>query len=166
MLAKQNDPISKENKFNSTPINYVELNQLSEDFGKRFVPQQELYAEQDFWLQTSHPNTDQSDISPVKIEAPRELPKHSVAKLLSENELLHKEIEHLNVGCQKPGHLAARLGCAETKVVTWDDLAFKLINIRKWIFKKRNKKKDKNNKSKHRVERAKSKVKPIEETTT
>ncbi|GJY10273.1 hypothetical protein Tco_0378458 [Tanacetum coccineum] len=172
MLAKQNDPISKENKFNSTPINYVELNQLSEDFGKRFVPQQELYAEQDFWLQTLHPNTDHSDILPVKIEAPRELPKtlkdifnvfdkdlldeitevqtvfnqmeaavqqcslqekdttinklrnhikslresdkkdrvkhdmdeietinieleHSVAKLLSENELLHKEIEHL-----------------------------------------------------------------------
>nr|GEV00946.1 xylulose kinase-1 [Tanacetum cinerariifolium] len=28
-----------------------------------------------------------------------------------------------------PGHLAARLGYAETKVATWDDLAFKLINI-------------------------------------
>nr|GEX03489.1 putative reverse transcriptase domain-containing protein [Tanacetum cinerariifolium] len=32
-------------------------------------------------------------------------------------------------GCQKPGHLAARLGCAETKVTTWDDLAFKLITL-------------------------------------
>ncbi|GJW69215.1 reverse transcriptase domain-containing protein [Tanacetum coccineum] len=30
-------------------------------------------------------------------------------------------------GVQKPGHLAERLGCAETKVATWDDLAFKLI---------------------------------------
>ncbi|GJR99735.1 hypothetical protein Tco_0316244 [Tanacetum coccineum] len=30
-------------------------------------------------------------------------------------------------GCQKPDHLATRLGCAETKVATWDDLAFKLI---------------------------------------
>ncbi|GKE51603.1 hypothetical protein Tco_1486759, partial [Tanacetum coccineum] len=29
----------------------------------------------------------------------------------------------------KPGHLAIRLGCAETKVATWDDLAFKLINL-------------------------------------
>ncbi|GJV88587.1 hypothetical protein Tco_1532525, partial [Tanacetum coccineum] len=28
---------------------------------------------------------------------------------------------------EQPGHLAARLGCAETKVATWDDLAFKLI---------------------------------------
>ncbi|GKE08009.1 hypothetical protein Tco_1411560 [Tanacetum coccineum] len=32
--------------------------------------------------------------------------------------------------CQKPGHLAARLGCAETKVATWDDLAFKIIILR------------------------------------
>ncbi|GJU82122.1 hypothetical protein Tco_1284487 [Tanacetum coccineum] len=78
MLAKQNDPISKEKKVNTTPINYVELNRLFEDFGKTFVPQQELSAEQAFWLQTSHPNIDQSDISPVKIEAPRELPKVSL----------------------------------------------------------------------------------------
>ncbi|GJT47832.1 hypothetical protein Tco_0973989 [Tanacetum coccineum] len=48
-----------------------ELNRLSEDFGKRFVPQQELSAEQAFWLQTSHPNTDQSATLPVKIKAPR-----------------------------------------------------------------------------------------------
>ncbi|GJS43408.1 hypothetical protein Tco_0568451 [Tanacetum coccineum] len=75
MLAKQNDPISKEKKVNTTQINYAELNRLSEDFGKHFVSQQELSDEQAFWLQTSHPNTDQSASSPVKIEAPRELPK-------------------------------------------------------------------------------------------
>ncbi|GKA19474.1 hypothetical protein Tco_0699389 [Tanacetum coccineum] len=34
-----------------------------------------LSAVQAFWLQTSHPNTDKSATSPVKIEAPRELPK-------------------------------------------------------------------------------------------
>ncbi|GJV18613.1 retrovirus-related pol polyprotein from transposon TNT 1-94 [Tanacetum coccineum] len=78
MLAKENDPISKEKKINNSPINYVELNQLSGDFGKCFVPKQELSVEQDFWLQTSHPNTDQSDISPVKIEAPRKLLKVSL----------------------------------------------------------------------------------------
>nr|GEX08649.1 hypothetical protein [Tanacetum cinerariifolium] len=33
--------------------------------------------------------------------------------------------------CQKPGHLAERLGCAETKVATLDDLAFKLITFGK-----------------------------------
>nr|GEU99762.1 reverse transcriptase domain-containing protein [Tanacetum cinerariifolium] len=31
--------------------------------------------------------------------------------------------------CQKLGHLAVRLGCAEMKVATWDDLAFKLITL-------------------------------------
>nr|GEW33663.1 hypothetical protein [Tanacetum cinerariifolium] len=39
MLAKQNDPMSKEKKVNTTLIKYVESNQLSEDFGKRFVQQ-------------------------------------------------------------------------------------------------------------------------------
>ncbi|GKB93654.1 hypothetical protein Tco_0979791 [Tanacetum coccineum] len=34
-----------------------------------------LFDEQAFWLQTSHPNTDQSASSPVQIEAPKELPK-------------------------------------------------------------------------------------------
>ncbi|GJY12818.1 retrovirus-related pol polyprotein from transposon TNT 1-94 [Tanacetum coccineum] len=78
MLAKQNDPMSKEKRVNTTPINYVELNRLSEDFGKCFVPQQEFSIEQAFWLQTSHPNTDQSASSPVKTEAPKELSKVSM----------------------------------------------------------------------------------------
>nr|GEU96889.1 retrovirus-related Pol polyprotein from transposon TNT 1-94 [Tanacetum cinerariifolium] len=75
MLAKQNDPISKEKKVNTTPVNYVELNRLSKDFGKCFVPQHELFVKQAYWLQTSHLNTDQSDISLVKIKAPKELLK-------------------------------------------------------------------------------------------
>nr|GEW55258.1 reverse transcriptase domain-containing protein [Tanacetum cinerariifolium] len=36
-----------------------------------------------------------------------------------------------------PGHLAARLGCAETKVVTWDDLTFNFITLR-WNMKHEN----------------------------
>ncbi|GJY15623.1 retrovirus-related pol polyprotein from transposon TNT 1-94 [Tanacetum coccineum] len=78
MLLKQSDPKVLEKKVNIKPINYAELNRLSEDFGKRVIPQQELFDEQAFWLQTSHPNTDQSASSPVKIEAPRELPKVSL----------------------------------------------------------------------------------------
>ncbi|GJW02262.1 hypothetical protein Tco_1561118 [Tanacetum coccineum] len=50
MLLKQSDPMVLEKKVNTKPINYAELNRLSEDF-------------------------DQSASSPVKIEAPRELPK-------------------------------------------------------------------------------------------
>ncbi|GKB28676.1 hypothetical protein Tco_0868077 [Tanacetum coccineum] len=50
----------------------------NQNFGKRFVPQQELSDEQAFWLQTSHHNTDQSATSPIQIEAPKELPKAPV----------------------------------------------------------------------------------------
>nr|GEZ60847.1 hypothetical protein [Tanacetum cinerariifolium] len=78
MLLKQSDPKVLEKKVNTKPINYTELNRLFEYFGKRFVPQQELYDEQVFRLQTLHPNTDQYASSPVKIEAPRELPKEKV----------------------------------------------------------------------------------------
>ncbi|GJZ44550.1 retrovirus-related pol polyprotein from transposon TNT 1-94 [Tanacetum coccineum] len=78
MLLKQSDPMVLEKKVNIKPFNYAELNRLSEDFGKRFVPHQKLSDEQDFWLQTSHPNTDQSASLPVKIKDPRELPKISM----------------------------------------------------------------------------------------
>ncbi|GJV16394.1 hypothetical protein Tco_1361717 [Tanacetum coccineum] len=45
---------------------------LSDDFGKHFTPQQELSAEQAFWLRMSNPTSKPSDASPVKIEAPKE----------------------------------------------------------------------------------------------
>ncbi|GKA11273.1 retrovirus-related pol polyprotein from transposon TNT 1-94 [Tanacetum coccineum] len=60
-----------------------ELNQLSEDFGKRFVPQQELSAEQAFWLQTSNPNTEKYDISPIRTEAPSILPKDILLTIMN-----------------------------------------------------------------------------------
>nr|GEX61494.1 hypothetical protein [Tanacetum cinerariifolium] len=75
MILKQSDPMVLEKKVNIKPINYAGLNQLSKDFGKRFVPQQELSVEQAFQLQTSLPNTEQSASLPINIEAPRELLK-------------------------------------------------------------------------------------------
>ncbi|GJS25579.1 hypothetical protein Tco_0454211 [Tanacetum coccineum] len=39
MLLKQKDPIMLEKKVNTTPVDYAVLNQLSQDFEKRFVPQ-------------------------------------------------------------------------------------------------------------------------------
>ncbi|GJW39938.1 hypothetical protein Tco_0065783 [Tanacetum coccineum] len=50
MLLKQSDPMVLEKKVNIKPINYATLNRLSKDFGKRFVPQQELSDEQAFRL--------------------------------------------------------------------------------------------------------------------
>ncbi|GJS69614.1 retrovirus-related pol polyprotein from transposon TNT 1-94 [Tanacetum coccineum] len=80
ILLKQSDPMVLEKKVNIKLINYAELIRLSEDFGKHFVPQQELSNEQAFRLQTSHPNTDQPASLLVKIEAPQELPKYHVDK--------------------------------------------------------------------------------------
>ncbi|GJW23884.1 integrase, catalytic region, zinc finger, CCHC-type containing protein [Tanacetum coccineum] len=65
MFLKQSDPMVLEKKVNTKPINYAELNRLSEYFGKRFVPQSELSDEQ-----ALHPIINQSASSPVKIEAP------------------------------------------------------------------------------------------------
>ncbi|GJU45632.1 integrase, catalytic region, zinc finger, CCHC-type containing protein [Tanacetum coccineum] len=52
--------------------------ELTDDFGKHFTPQQELSAEQAFWLRMSNPTSKPSDALPVKIEAPKELPKISL----------------------------------------------------------------------------------------
>ncbi|GJU22875.1 hypothetical protein Tco_1156217 [Tanacetum coccineum] len=49
MLLKQQDPMVLEKKVNTTPVDYVVLNQLSQDFEKQFVPQTKLTAEQAFW---------------------------------------------------------------------------------------------------------------------
>nr|GEU50122.1 hypothetical protein [Tanacetum cinerariifolium] len=51
---------------------------LTKDFGKRFTPQQELSAEQAFWLRMSDPTSKPFDALFVKIEAPKELPKTSL----------------------------------------------------------------------------------------
>nr|GEU73294.1 hypothetical protein [Tanacetum cinerariifolium] len=45
VLLKQSDPQMAENKVNTKLVNYALLNQLSEDYGKRFVPQSESSAE-------------------------------------------------------------------------------------------------------------------------
>ncbi|GJV82152.1 hypothetical protein Tco_1518022 [Tanacetum coccineum] len=50
MLLKQKDPIMLEKKVNTTPVDYAVLNQLSQYFETRFVPQTELSVEQPFGL--------------------------------------------------------------------------------------------------------------------
>nr|GEW44125.1 hypothetical protein [Tanacetum cinerariifolium] len=57
------------------PIDYEKLNRLFDDFGKHFTPQQELSAKQAFWLRMSNPISKLSDASPIKIKAPKKLPK-------------------------------------------------------------------------------------------
>ncbi|GJW43196.1 hypothetical protein Tco_0071995 [Tanacetum coccineum] len=49
IILKQQDPMMAEKKVNTKPVDYAVLNQLSQDFETRFVPQTELSAEQAFW---------------------------------------------------------------------------------------------------------------------
>ncbi|GJZ42607.1 hypothetical protein Tco_0589862 [Tanacetum coccineum] len=79
MLLKQKDPMMLEKKVNTTPVDYVVLNQLSQDFETRFVPQTKLSAEQAFWSQNSVNSSDHTPSNrPTKVEVPKELPKVSM----------------------------------------------------------------------------------------
>nr|GEV12082.1 hypothetical protein [Tanacetum cinerariifolium] len=79
MILKQQDPMILEKKVNTKPVSYVVLNQLSQDFEKRFVPQTELSAEQAFLSQNSMNFLDSSPSStPTRVEVLKELAKVSM----------------------------------------------------------------------------------------
>nr|GEX58048.1 retrovirus-related Pol polyprotein from transposon TNT 1-94 [Tanacetum cinerariifolium] len=90
MSEKAKEPEIIHKNISHKPIDYEKLNRLYEDFGKRFTPQQEMDAEQPFWLRISNPTSKPSDASPVTIEAPKKLPKVSLV-----NKSLKKLIFHL-----------------------------------------------------------------------
>nr|GEV83320.1 hypothetical protein [Tanacetum cinerariifolium] len=74
MSEKAKDPEVIGKKISHKPIDYEKLNRLTDDFGKRFTPQQELSAEQALWLRISNP-TIESSFPPVRVEVPSEQPK-------------------------------------------------------------------------------------------
>nr|GEY36909.1 retrovirus-related Pol polyprotein from transposon TNT 1-94 [Tanacetum cinerariifolium] len=76
MSKKAKDPEVIAKKNSHKPIDYEKLNRLTDNFRKRFTPQQELSAEQAFWLRISNP-TIESSLPPVNLEVPSELPKGS-----------------------------------------------------------------------------------------
>ncbi|GJS54188.1 hypothetical protein Tco_0627550 [Tanacetum coccineum] len=78
MSEKEKDQEIIDKNISHKPIDYEKLNRLSEVFRKHFTPQQEIDAKQAFWLRISNPTSKPSDASPVKIEAPKELPKVSL----------------------------------------------------------------------------------------
>ncbi|GJU78778.1 hypothetical protein Tco_1275848 [Tanacetum coccineum] len=90
MSEKAKHPEIIDKNISHKPIDYEKLNRLSKDFRKRFTPQQEMDTEQAFWLRISNPTSQPSDASPVKIEAPKELPK-----VILVNESLKKLKFHL-----------------------------------------------------------------------
>ncbi|GKE55334.1 hypothetical protein Tco_1494519 [Tanacetum coccineum] len=95
MLDKQSDPISIEKKIKISPINDSKLNKIKEDFRKRFVTQKELSAEQAFWLKhSSISETLVTSHTPVRIEAPNELPKCSIDKNVFEIQIKQLRIDN------------------------------------------------------------------------
>ncbi|GKB05796.1 hypothetical protein Tco_0833991 [Tanacetum coccineum] len=86
---KEKDLEAIKQNISHKPIDYEILNRLSDDFGKRFTPQQELSAEQAFWLHMSNPTSKPSDASPVRIEAPKELPKVILVNEILKNLKFH-----------------------------------------------------------------------------
>nr|GEV97980.1 hypothetical protein [Tanacetum cinerariifolium] len=77
MSKKAKDPEVIAKKTSHKPIDYEKLNRLTDDFGKRFTPQQELSAEQAFWLGISNP-TIEPYLPSIRVEVPSELPKVSL----------------------------------------------------------------------------------------
>nr|GEY38406.1 hypothetical protein [Tanacetum cinerariifolium] len=79
MLQKQKDPMMSEKKVNTKLVDYAALNQLSQDFETRFVPQTELSVKQAFWFRNSV-NSEEPNLSTSTtiVEVPKELPKFSM----------------------------------------------------------------------------------------
>ncbi|GKB15243.1 hypothetical protein Tco_0849166, partial [Tanacetum coccineum] len=75
MSEKAKDPEVITKKNSHKPINYENLNSLTDDFEKHFSPQQELSAEQAFWFHIINPSIESSFTPPVIVEVPSELPK-------------------------------------------------------------------------------------------
>nr|GEW08993.1 retrovirus-related Pol polyprotein from transposon TNT 1-94 [Tanacetum cinerariifolium] len=75
MSEKEKDLEAIKQNISHKPIDYEKLNRLTRDFGKHFTPQQELSAEQAFWLCISNPTIESSSTPSIKVEVPSELPK-------------------------------------------------------------------------------------------
>ncbi|GJX64624.1 hypothetical protein Tco_0298967 [Tanacetum coccineum] len=78
MSEKEKDPGVIAMKISHKPIDYENLNSLTDDFEKRFSPQQELSTEQAFWFHTLNPTIEPSYTPPVIVDVPSELPKVSL----------------------------------------------------------------------------------------
>nr|GFB06491.1 hypothetical protein [Tanacetum cinerariifolium] len=90
MSEKEKDPKAIKQNISHKRIDYEKLNRITKDFGKRFTLQQELSAEKAFGLHMFDPTSKPFEALPVKIEAPKDLPKISLV-----NESLKKLKFHL-----------------------------------------------------------------------
>nr|GEW26316.1 phosphopantothenoylcysteine decarboxylase-like [Tanacetum cinerariifolium] len=89
MSEKAKDPEVIAKKISHEPIGYERLNSLTDDFGKRFSPQQELSAELAFWFHILNPTIEPSYTSPVIVDVPSELSKVSLVNASLKNLKFH-----------------------------------------------------------------------------
>nr|GEV69444.1 hypothetical protein [Tanacetum cinerariifolium] len=81
-------------KISHKPIDYEKLNRLTDDFGKRFTSQQELSAEQAFWLHISNPIIE-SSLPSVRVEVPSELPKNDLKAQLKDKDTTIRKLKDI-----------------------------------------------------------------------
>ncbi|GJT51829.1 hypothetical protein Tco_0977986 [Tanacetum coccineum] len=74
--AKDLEVIAK--KISHKLVDYKNLNSLTDDFEKRFSPQQELSTKQAFWFRIVNPTIEPSYAQPIMVDVPSELPKVSL----------------------------------------------------------------------------------------
>ncbi|GJU97407.1 hypothetical protein Tco_1326678 [Tanacetum coccineum] len=91
MSEKAKDPKVIAKKISHKPIEYEKLNRLTEDFEKRFSPQQELSAEQAFWFHILNTTIEPSYSPPVIVDVPSELPKKRTTPNALEEDNASKE---------------------------------------------------------------------------
>nr|GEW93278.1 hypothetical protein [Tanacetum cinerariifolium] len=128
MVLKQKDPIMLEKKVNTTRVNYVVLNQLSQDYETQFVPQTELSAKQVFWSQ-NYVNSQEPTLSsrPTKVEVLKELSKVSMSqKKDTVIKKLKERIKYLS-GNMKEDKIKRDLEEIETINIELDHRVSKLI---------------------------------------
>nr|GEU68340.1 hypothetical protein [Tanacetum cinerariifolium] len=97
---KAKDPEFIAKKISHKPINYAKLKNITNDFGKRFSPQQELLAEQAFLFHILNPNIEPSYTPPVILDIPSELPKEHSDSLINKLNLKSTENEDLKAQIQ------------------------------------------------------------------
>nr|GEX88325.1 hypothetical protein [Tanacetum cinerariifolium] len=98
MAKKDKDPEAIKQNISNKPIDYVKLNNLYKDFRKRFVPQQELLADETLWYHMLNPSTKSSDALPVEIKSPKEIPKVSlVIESLKKLKLHHANFDKVDI---------------------------------------------------------------------
>nr|GEU44951.1 uncharacterized mitochondrial protein AtMg00810-like [Tanacetum cinerariifolium] len=93
MILKQKDHMMFEKKVNTTPVDYAVLNQLSQDFETRFVPQTELSAKQAFCsvLKERHGHKEVEEI--IK-SLSGNMKEDKIKKDLEEIETINSELDH------------------------------------------------------------------------